>query len=632
MLAYAGKILHVDLTSGRARTETLTDVMAKSYIGGLGLGISLLMDNSKPQKDAFDPDNPLIFCTGPLTGTLGPAGNGYVVVSKSPATGGVGEGKAQDFFGPEIKRAGYDAIVIKGKASKLSYLWIDDDKVEIRTAEHLKGNTPNEVEQKIRNEQGDFYIRVSAIGEAGEKLCRFASIINDDFKSISRTGLGAVMGSKKLKAVAVRGTHDVNVASLEAFKQFTKQVYERMKEQAAINKKSLDAPGRLLRLNVISALATKNWTNASFEGTEKLADEYLNEHYIKKTLGCATCGMPCDHIAVVPEGPYKGATSQLDFEILSSMGPLCGVGSLDAIIEAAKLVNDYGMDCISVGATVAFAMDLYENGLITKDQTEGIDLKFGNPDALIALIHKIGKREGWLGNLLAEGTARAAQSIGGDAYKYACHIKALEMPAYDLRTLKPAALGLAVAFSGADSARNEVQVLAVKGTVDREKIEAGLGKIVAQESQLHNVVDSLILCKYGPEDYNGWKDLSNLYRIATGIALSEEQLMQVGDRIENLARLFNILEGKGTRNYDAVPYKIKNVPVQGEGPAKGAILDDEELQVGLDDYYTVQGWTADGVPTAERLKQIGLGTLTYISEGAIKALRTQTEEEANKTW
>jgi aldehyde:ferredoxin oxidoreductase len=290
------------------------------------------------------------------------------------------------------------------------------------------------------------------------------------------------------------------------------------------------------------------------------------------------------------------------------------------------------LDCISTGATVAFAMDIYENGLIAKDQTDGIDLKFGNPEALITLIHKIGKREGWLGNILAEGVARAAQTIGKDAYKYACHIKALEMPAIDLRTLKPAALGLAVAFSGANPLRNEVNVLAVKGEVDRSKIEAGLGKIVAQESQLHNVIDSFILCKYGKEDYYGWKDLSNYYRIATGIALSEEQLMQVGDRIENLARLFNILEGKGTRNYDTVPFKITNTPVQGEGVAKGAVLDDEELQLGLDHYYSAQGWTADGIPTVERLKQVGLGNLTYVSESAIKELRTQSDEEANKTW
>jgi aldehyde:ferredoxin oxidoreductase len=215
MFSYAGKILHVNLTTGETKTTPLSEDMAKSYIGGIGLGIRLLMDNSKAGTDAFHPDNPIIYCTGPLSGTMGPtAGNGYAVVSKSPATGGVGEAKAHGFFGPDLKRAGYDAVVITGKAPKLSYLWIDDDKVEIRDAAYLKGATVNDTDNKIRDELGDFYIRVSAIGEAGEKLCRFAAIINDEFRAIGRTGMGAVMGSKNLKAVAVRGTHDVNVANM----------------------------------------------------------------------------------------------------------------------------------------------------------------------------------------------------------------------------------------------------------------------------------------------------------------------------------------------------------------------------------------------------------------------------------
>src|SRR4030043_1947217 len=215
MFAYAGKILHVNLTTGETKTEQLSEEMAKNYVGGIGLGIRLLMDNSQPGTDAFNPDNPLIYCTGPLSGTMGPtAGNGYAVVSKSPATGGVGEAKAHGFFGPDLKRAGYDAVIFTGKAPQLSYLWIEDDKVEIRNAEYLKNATVKETDNKIRDELGDFYIRVSAIGESGEKLCRFAAIINDEFRAIGRTGMGAVMGSKNLKAVAGRGTHDVNVANM----------------------------------------------------------------------------------------------------------------------------------------------------------------------------------------------------------------------------------------------------------------------------------------------------------------------------------------------------------------------------------------------------------------------------------
>jgi len=614
MFSYAGKILRVDLTTGKVSTEPLSEKMAKSYIGGMGLGIRLLMDNSKPGTDPFSPDNPLVFATGPLSGTMGPtAGNGYAVVSKSPATGGVGEAKAHGFFGPDLKRAGYDAVIITGKAPKLSYLWIDDDKVQIVDAEHMKGKSPYETDMQIREELGDYYIRVSAIGEAGEKLSRIACIINDEFRAIGRTGMGAVMGSKNLKAVAVRGTKDVNVADMQGFKEFVKMIHERMKGPATKKYKTLGTPENVLGLNSLSALATRNFTNAQFEGAEKVSGEYLNEHYVKKIVGCATCGMRCDHIAVVPEGPYAGATSRLEFECLWSMGPLCGVDRLDAIIEAMRITNEDGMDGISIGVVVAFAMDCYEHGVITKEQADGIDLSFGNAEALIAIIHKIGKREGWLGNALAEGVAKAAEIIGGDAYKYACHIKGLELPGYDLRTLKTAALGFSVSFRGACHLRNGAYSPDVKGKVNRFKIEAGRGKMIVPDGHVYNVIDSLIVCKFSRGTYyDGNKDLAKYYTLATGIPMTPEELDKAGERIENLARLFNIREGKGTREHDTLPWKIMNAPVPEDGPAKGAVVSDEEFQIGLDDYYAARGWDSNGVPTVEKLESLGLGEYAYI--------------------
>jgi aldehyde:ferredoxin oxidoreductase len=617
LFAYAGKILRVDLTSGKISTETLSEDMAKSYIGGIGLGIRLLMDNSKPGTDPFSPDNPIIFATGPLSGTMGPtAGNGYAVVSKSPATGGVGESKAHGFFGPDLKRAGYDAVIITGKADKLSYLWIDDDKVEIKNGESLKNATVFDTDTRIRDEIGDYYVRVSAIGEAGEKLCRFAAIINDEFRAIGRTGMGAVMGSKNLKAVAVRGTKDVNVADLDGFMEFVKLIHERMKGPATKKYKTLGTPQNVLVLNSLSALATRNWTNATFEGAEKVSGEYLNEHYVKKIVGCATCGMRCDHIAVVPEGPYKGSTSRLEFECLWSLGPLCGVDRLDAIIEAMRIVNEYGMDGISIGVVVAFAMDCYEHGVITKEQTDGIDLSFGNAEALIEIIHKIGKREGWLGNALAEGVAKAAEIIGNGAEKYACHIKGLELPGYDLRTLKTAALGFSVSFRGACHLRNGAYSPDVKGKVNRFKIEKGRGKMIVPDGNLYNVIDSLIVCKFSRGTYyDGMNDLSKYYTLATGIPITPEELTLAGERIENLARLFNYREGKGTREYDTLPWKIMNTPVPDDGPAKGIVVNDEEFQLGLDDYYAARGWTSDGIPTADKLKELNLGQYADILKG-----------------
>lgn len=590
--------------------------MAKQYIGGIGLGIRLLVDNLKQGTDAFSPDNPLIFVTGPLSGTMGPtAGNGYAVVSKSPATGGVAEAKAHGFFGPDLKRAGYDAVIITGKAEKPIYLWIDDDKVQLMDAKDLWGMSPYETDAAIRKKLGDYYIRVSAIGPAGEKLCRFAAIINDEFRAIGRTGMGAVMGSKNLKALAVRGTRDVNVADLEGFKEFVKMIHERMKGPATKKYRTLGTPENVLVLNSLAALPTRNFTQATFEGAERVSGEYLNEHFVKKIVGCATCAMRCDHIAVVPEGPYKGSTSRLEFECLWALGPDCGVDRLDGIIEAMRLCNYYGLDGISAGVVIGFAMDLYEHGIITKEQTDGVDLRFGNAEALTQMVKKIGLREGWLGDVLAEGSMRAAEKIGKGAEQYACHIKGLELPGYDLRSLKTAALGFSVSFRGGCHLRNGAYSPDVKGKVNRFKIEKGRGKIIMEEGDVYNIIDSLILCKFSRGTYyDGLNDMAKYYTLATGIPISAAELKKAGERIENLARLVNIREGIGTREHDTLPYKIMNVPLTDAGAANGAVVNKEEFQLGLDDYYEVRGWTKEGIPTIEKLNELGLQEFAEIAK------------------
>ena len=614
MLAYAGRILRIDLSTGKVDTEPLKEKMAKQFIGGIGLGFRLLMDNSKPGTDPFDSGNPLIFVTGPLSGTMGPtAGNGYAVVSKSPATGGVAESKAHGFFGPELKRAGYDAVIFTGKAEKLVYAWIDDDSVQLLDAQHLKGKSPYETDVAIREDLGDHYIRVSAIGEAGEKLVRFASIINDEFRAIGRTGMGAVMGSKNLKAVAVRGTNDVNVADLEGFKEFIKMIHERMKGPATRKYRTLGTPENVLVLNALAALPTRNFTQATFEGAEKVSGEYLNERYVAKIIGCATCAMRCDHVAVVPEGPYKGSTSRMEFECLWALGPSCGVDRLDAIIEAMRLCNHYGIDGISTGVTIGFAMDLYENGILTKKETDGLDLRFGNHEALIEMVKKIGARDGWLGDVLAEGTRIAAEKIGKGAEQYACHIKGLELPGYDIRGLKTAALGFSVSYRGACHLRSGAYSPDVKGKVNRFVIEKGRGKIVKDGEDLYDVIDSLILCKFSRGTYyDGLEDMAKYYTLATGIKMTPKELIKAGERINNLARLFNIREGVGTREFDALPPKIMNVPIPDEGVAKGSVVSKEEFELGLDDYYAVRGWTREGIPTVEKLKKLDLGEYVHI--------------------
>ncbi len=613
-MSYTGRILYVDLTSGKTAIKPLNMKLAKEYIGGIGLGIRLLIDHSKPGTDPFDPSNPLILATGPLSGTMAPsAGNSYAVVSKSPATEGVAESKAHGFFGAELKRAGFDAVIITGKSEKLVYMWIDDDSVQLLNADHLQGKSPQETEEIIKEELGDYYVRVMSIGEAGEKLSRVACILNDEFRAIGRTGMGAVMGSKNLKAVAARGTKDVNVANLDEFKEFIRMIHERMKGPKTRKYRTLGTPENVLVMNALAALPTRNFTQATFDGAEKVSGEYLNERYIKKIIGCATCGMRCDHIAYVPEGPYKGTTTRVEFECLWALGPNCGVDQLDAVIEAINQCNYYGLDGISTGVIVSFAMDCFENGILTKKETDGIDLHFGNPEALIETVKRIGSRKGWLGNILAEGTKRAAEKIGKGAVKYANHIKGLELPGYDLRGLKTAALGFAVSFRGACHLRSGAYSPDIKGSVDRYKLEKGRGKIVMDLEDQYNVIDSLILCKFSRGVYyDGLEDMARYYTLATGIKMSAEELQQAGERINNIARLFNIREGKGTRKNDTLPPKIMTVPIPDKGAAKGSCVNQEEFDIGLDDYYEIRGWTKNGVPTAKKLDELGLKTFAGI--------------------
>jgi len=387
LFGYAGRILRIDLSSGAVKTEPLKEEVAKKYIGGIGLGIRLLLDNSEAGVDPLSPENPLILTTGPLSGTIAPTGgNGHAFVSKSPLTGGVGEAKSHGFFGSEMKRAGYDAIIFENKAEKPIYIWIDDDNVQFMDAKHLWGKSPQETETLIKEELGDYYIRVAAIGLAGEKLSRIACIMNDRTRAAGRTGMGAVMGSKNLKAIAIRGTKDVKVAHPEEFLEFVKMLHERMKGPATTKYRTLGTPLNVLVHNALGALPTRNFTNATFEGAEKVSGEYLNERFVVRIVGCSSCAMRCEHIAVVPEGPYKGTTVRVEYEPLWAFGPNCGVDRMDAILKAMELCNYYGLDSLSAGNIVGFAMDCYEHGILTEKDTGGLKLKFGNAEAMVKLV------------------------------------------------------------------------------------------------------------------------------------------------------------------------------------------------------------------------------------------------------
>ncbi|MEM1552746.1 MAG: aldehyde ferredoxin oxidoreductase family protein [Candidatus Bathyarchaeia archaeon] len=618
MYGYAGRILHVDLTTGKTRTEPLNEDYAKKYIGGIGLGMRLWLDNSKAGVDPFSPENPLVLATGPTSGTIWPTGgNGHAFVSKSPQSYGIAEAKSHGSFGTELKRAGYDAVIFHGKAEKPVYVWIDDDSVQLLDASHLWGKSPAETEDMIKEELGDYYIRVAAIGPAGEKLVRIACIINEKSRAAGRCGLGAVMGSKNLKAIAVRGTHDVTVAKPDEFLEFVKEFHERMKGPATKKYRTLGTPENVLVHNALHCMPTRNYNNAHFEAAEKVSGEYLNERYVAKIIGCSSCAMRCEHVCVVTEGPYKGAMARVEYEPLWAMGPYCGVDRLDAIIKGSELCNYYGIDSISAGVIVGFAMDCFENGILTAKDMDGIEARFGNHEALVRLIEKIGKREG-IGNILAEGVKFAAEKIGKGAEKLAQHIKGVEVTGYDLRCLKTAALGFAVSFRGADHNRHGAYAFDVKGKFNRLKYEKGRAKAVKDIEDVYTIIDSLIICKFSRGTYyKEFEDLAKLYTLVTGWETTPEEMRLKGERINNLARVINVREGLGRKD-DTLPWKVMNVPIPDEGPSKGAYVTQEELEMMLDDYYEARGWTRDGIPTPEKLKALGMDDLIPIMEAKIR--------------
>ncbi len=619
MYGYAGRVLYVDLNTGKIRVETLNEDYAKKYIGGIGLGMRLWLDNSKAGVDPFSPENPLVLALGPISGTMFPtAGNGHAFVSKSPETFGIGEAVAHGTFGAEMKRAGYDAVILKGKSEKPVYLWIDDDSVQLLDASHLMGKSPSETEDSIKEDLGDYYIRVAAIGLAGEKLSRIACIINEKTRAAGRTGLGAVLGSKNLKAIAVRGTHDIVPAKPDEFMDMVKEFHERMKGPATQKYRTLGTPENVLVHNALHCMPTRNYNNAHFEGADKVSGEVLNEKFVAKIIGCSSCAMRCEHEVVVPEGPYKGTMTRMEYETLWAMGPYCGIDRLDTIIKGMELANYYGMDAISAGVIAAFAMDCYENGILSQKDLGGIEANFGNSEALLQLLEKLGKRDG-IGDILAEGVRIAGQKIGKGAEKLAQHIKGLEVTGYDLRCLKTAALGFAVSFRGADHNRHGAYAFDVKGKVNRLKAEKGRGKMVRDMEDTYALIDSFIVCKFSRGTYyKELADMAKLYNLVTGIEMTPEELKKSGERINTVARLINIREGLGRKD-DTLPWKVMNLPIPDEGPVQGAVVTQEELDLLLDDYYESRGWTLEGVPTAKKLKEIGMDKSLSIVEGRQEA-------------
>lgn len=605
MHAYTGKILYVDLTAGRSRTASFDETFARMYIGGTGFGIKTLIDNLKPGIDPFDPENPLIYAVGATTGTMVPCtASKFGVFAKSPATGFLGEAYSTGQFGAELRQAGYDIVVITGRASKPVYLWIDDDSVQIMDASAIWGMDAWGMEQAVRNELGDQNIRISGIGVAGEKLVRLACLINDHFRANGRTGLGAVMGSKNLKAVAVRGTKDVEVAEPEALQDFCKDLFERAKGPATAKYRGLGTPANMLIMNAQGCLPTRNYQAASFDGVEKISGERVNELYVTKIQGCSACPCRCEHITEVSEGRFKGALARIEYEPMMAFGSYCGVDDPEAVIKALEYCDVYGVDAIGTGIVVGFAMECFEKKMIGPEDTGGLELHFGNGPAMVEMVRKIAFRED-IGDLLAEGVKRASAKIGQGSEHFAMHVKGLEMTGYDVRSLKTCALGFAVSRRGADHQRHGSYSWDLTGKVDRYTADKGRGKLVMGDEDLYAVIDSMIICKFTRTIWDIYDDIAKVYSLVSGIPTTAGEIEQAGERINNLARLFNIREGL-TRKDDNLPPRVMNDPIP-SGPGAGRVVTQDELDVMLDGYYEARGWTSAGVPVKEKVEELGIG-------------------------
>ena len=615
MYGYMGRILYIDLTTEKTKKEVITEGFCKTYIGGVGFIVRILLDKMPPNVDPYSPDNLLIFALGPFGGTIFPACNKLSVGAKSPLTGFLGGGTSSSFWPQQLKQAGYDAIVIKGKSDKPVYIFIDDESVLFNSAADLWGRSVHETDQMVKEKIGDETVSVACIGLTGENLVRYACVSNDIRRHAGRTGLGAVMGSKNLKAVAVRGTKTVQVADIDNLMKVALDYYEKSQGPACSLFRDLGTPGIVPILDSQGILPTRNWRQSTYEQAEKVGGEYMMEHHIEKIVSCSACPIACDHVCTVKEGPYDKSIATINYESLYAFGPQCGVDSFPAIIKATELCDYYGLDSISAGVVIGWAMECYERGLISKEDLGGLELNFGNHEAMIKVIDLIAKREG-IGSLLAEGVKRASEKLGKGSDHFAMHIKGLELPGYDIRALKTAAVGFAVCYRGGCHQRScgpFIELLGEKPiglvSVDRFKVEKGRGKIIVKGETYNAIQDSLIYCKFGRKIFgDAFAEFANSYTLITGIKMSPEELFTAGERIINMTKVFNIRQG-WTRKDDHLPPRVMYDPIPA-GQSKGSRVTPKEFKLVLEDYYMERGWNVEtGMPTKQKLIELGLEDL-----------------------
>jgi len=607
MYGYFGWILRVDLTNRKITREKLHEETCKKFLGGAGLAAKIIFDEVSPNVGPLSPDNRLVFAVGPFNGTNIPGSSRWVVASRSPLTGIWGEACGGGYWGSEFKRTGYDALVIYGKADKPAYLWICDGKAELKEASHLWGKDTYETDKIIKDELADSKVRVACIGPAGEKLVKIACIVADEGHGIvARTGLGAVMGSKKLKAVAVRGTKEVKVAYPDKLKELVKELVSKIPKDVKKIFHNHGTPGFLEIHHERGEVPVKYWTKNRWpEGVKKLGGSTYTNTILVKPMACGPCPLSC-HRYVKAEKPGKFVVEGMgpEYETLCMFGTSCLIDDLPAIVKANDICNRYGIDTISAGGIIGLLMECYEKGWITEKDTDGIKMSWGNTEALISTVEKIALRTGF-GNILAEGLKATAKWIGEEAENAAVHVKGLDFPGHDPRAFFSMLVNYATGNRGACHLHGspyfahygalipEAEIVEAPDPFSLEKA----GYVAAKYQDYCEVFDSLIQCKF-------WsfcltiKDQVNLLSSITGWKITAKELLLIGERIYNLQRAFNIRLGV-SRKDDTLPTRMFE---KSEGQAIGI----PSLEPMLDEYYRIRGWDAEGKPTKEKLVELGL--------------------------
>ena len=602
MYGWTGKIIRVNLTDKKITIEDLNMEDARLYLGGRGLASKILYDEIDPKIDPLSPENKLIFMTGPMTGTYAACAGRFNVVAKAPLTGTIGAANSGGHFGPELKFAGYDGIIFEGKSDTPVYLHIYDDLIEIKSAEHIWGKDVFETTDILLKENEED-ARVACIGPAGEKQVLFATVMNDRDRAAGRSGMGAVMGSKNLKAVVVKGTKGINVADKNRFIEATLDARKKIKENPVTGTGGgLPTYGTEVLVNILNeshALPTRNWKESYFEDGDKISGEYLTENYLVRNKACFACSIGCGRVVRIPDGKYKGIVAGPEYEAGWSFGASCGVGDMNAIDKANHVCNLLGIDPITMGATIACAMELYEKGYITKEDLGGKELKFGDAESIIYWTEQTGNREGF-GDIMALGSYRMAEKYGHP--ELSMTVKKQEMPAYDGRAIQGMALSYATSNRGGCHVRGYMtspEVLGIPVKTD-PLVTEGKAALLKTFQDLTSVVDSSDICLFTTFAI-GLPEISEMLRGATGLEISDEDVLKIGERIWNLERIFNI-EAGFTKKDDTLPERLLKEPVT-SGPAKGKVA---ELEVMLEEYYQVRGWNEEGIPTEEKLEELSL--------------------------